>query len=403
MIIELLIAVFLGCLGGIITGLTPGVHINLVSLLLLNFSGYLLGFTEPITLAAFIIAMGITHTFLDAVPSIYLGAPDADEALTALPGHRMLMEGRGYEAVKLTVIGAFCCLLLTVILSPILIPFLPAMSEYITPYIGWILLIVVIYMLTKENNVNKLMWNCFIFFSSGVLGILVLNYPNIQQPLLPLLSGLFGISGLLLSLSTNTKIPAQRITEDIVIPNKVKAKTFIAATFSGMLTGFFPGLGAAQAAIIATQIVGDIGNHAFMILTGGIGTVNFLFSLVTFYAIDKARNGVVIVVQELMGKITMNQFIALMGVVILAGAFSAWLALFCAKTFSSLIVKVNYRKLCIGVISFVSLLVLYFSGPIGLFILFISTSLGLIAPLANVNRSHAMGCLLLPVIMFFLL
>jgi len=403
MILQLLLAVFLGCLGGIITGLTPGVHINLVSLLLLNFSAYLLGFTEPITLAAFIIAMGITHTFLDAVPSVYLGAPDADEALTALPGHRMLLEGRGYEAVKLTVIGAFSCLLLTVILSPFLIPILPAISEYITPYIGWILLIVVIYMLTKENNLNKLMWNSFIFFSSGALGILVLNYPNIQQPLLPLLSGLFGISVLLLSLSTNTKIPKQRITEEIQIPNKIKAKTFAAATFSGMLTGFFPGLGAAQAAIVATQIVGDIGNHAFMILTGGIGTVNFLFSLVTFYAIDKARNGVVIVVQELMGKITMNQFIALIAVVILAGAFSAWLALFCAKTFSSLIVKVNYRKLCIGVISFVSLLVLYFSGPIGLFILFISTSLGLIAPLANVNRSHAMGCLLLPVIMFFLL
>jgi putative membrane protein len=403
MILHMLIAMVLGCLGGIVTGLTPGVHINLVSLILLDASAYLLGFTEPISLAAFIISMGITHTFLDAVPSIFLGAPDDAKALAVLPGHRMLLEGRGYEAVKLTVIGAFCCLVLTVILSPLLIPILPAVSEFLTPYIGWILLVAVVYMILREQKLHKILWNLFIFFASGALGILVFSFPNLDQPLLPLLSGLFGISGLLLSLSTNTKIPEQRITEEIKLPKLVQAKAFGAATFSGMLTGFFPGLGAAQAAVIATQIVGDIGAHAFMVLVGGIGTVNFLFSFVTFYAINKARNGVIIVVQELMNTITLPQFYMLIGIILMSGAISVVLALQCAKIFSSLIVKVNYKKLCYSVIAFVACLVFYFSGWIGLFILAVSTSLGMIAPLANVNRNHAMGCLLLPVIMFFLL
>jgi len=43
------------------------------------------------------------------------------------------------------------------------------------------------------------------------------------------------------------------------------------------------------------------------------------------------------------------------------------------------------------------------TGPIGVLILLTSTAVGVIAPLAGTNRSHAMGCLILPVILYFLL
>lgn len=403
MLLNLFIAIIAGCTAGIITGLIPGIHINLVSLILLNISGYLLGFTTPITLAAFIISMAITHTFLDSIPSIFLGAPDAAMALGVLPGHRMLLEGKAYEAVKLTVIGSLCCLILTMLVIPILIPFLPILSDYLTPHIGMILLGVVLFMIFKEKKPKKVLWNCFIFLISGVLGILVLNYPNLKQPLFPLLSGLFGTSALILSLSNNTKIPKQKITHDINIPHNEKIKAFTAATFSGILTGFFPGLGAAQAAIIAMQIVGEISVHAFMILIGGINTVNFLFSIATLYALEKARNGAVIVVKELVPQITLSQVAILLGVALIAAAIATFLALNFAKVFSKVIPKINYRKMCYTIITLISLLVLYFSGWIGLFVLILATFVGMIAPLANVNRSHAMGCLLLPVIMFFLL
>ena len=98
---QILLAVLIGCGFGIITGLIPGIHVNLVSMMLISMSGYLLGFTQPIVLGVFIIALAVTHTFLDSIPSIFLGAPDADMALNVLPGHKMLLEGKGYEAVKL--------------------------------------------------------------------------------------------------------------------------------------------------------------------------------------------------------------------------------------------------------------------------------------------------------------
>ena len=42
-----------------------------------------------------------------------------------------------------------------------------------------------------------------------------------------------------------------------------------------------------------------------------------------------------------------------------------------------------------------------FTGPLGLFVLFVATSIGLIAPLSGVKRSHCMGVLMLNVILFY--
>ena len=275
MFYDVIIAILIGCVFGCITGLIPGIHVNLISMLLISMSGYLLGITDPISLSVFIIAMSITHTFLDSIPSVFLGAPDPDMALGVLPGHRMLLEGKGYEAVKLTVIGSLLALIATLFLIPFMIPFVPKIYSFVQPYMGYILIFVVVYMILKEKEMNKIFWGSFVFIISGILGIMVLGWENLNQPLFPLLSGLFGISALVTSLSANTEIPKQHITESVEVSFSAKVKAILAAVFSGSLTGIMPGLGAAQAAIIAMQLVGNIGNYAFMILIGGINTVNF--------------------------------------------------------------------------------------------------------------------------------
>ena len=53
MLVELLLAVVLGCLMGIITGITPGLHINLVALMLLSVSAYLLDYVNVVVVSAF--------------------------------------------------------------------------------------------------------------------------------------------------------------------------------------------------------------------------------------------------------------------------------------------------------------------------------------------------------------
>ena len=110
MIIELILALVAGCFFGIITGITPGLHINLVAAILFSLSAFLLQYTNVIVLGCFIIAMSITHTFSDFISATYLGAPSDETALAVMPAHRLLFKGMGHEAVKLATLGSSCCL-----------------------------------------------------------------------------------------------------------------------------------------------------------------------------------------------------------------------------------------------------------------------------------------------------
>ncbi len=403
MFFSILVAIFLGCFAGIITGLIPGIHINLVSLLLVSVSGYFIG-VHPILLGVFIIAMAVTHTFLDVIPSVFLGAPDADMALAVLPGHKLLMEGRGFEAVKLATIGSLLCLIGTIAIIPLLIGLVPKIYSFIQPYIGWILLFVVVFMILKEKVWKGWAWGSYVFLITGILGIIVLvGLPNLKQPLFPMLSGLFGVSLLLISLFNNVKIPKQRISEEIELSKGNLAKVIGAGTFSGSLTALFPGLGAAQAAIIGSQIVGKVGEYSFIVMIGGINTVNFVFSLVTLYALQKARNGAVVAVLDILKSIDLTGLIVFLAAALIAGGIATYLAMGLTRGFSKYITKINYQMLCWTVIALIFGLVFYFSSWLGLLVLVVSTFIGMIPSFVGVKKSLAMGCLMLPVILFFLL
>jgi putative membrane protein len=355
------------------------------------------------SLGVFIISMAIAHTFLNVLPAIFLGAPDADTALGVLPGHRLLLKGMGYEAVKLTVLGSLLSLILAILLIPLLIIIVPKIYQNLQPYIGFILLAVVIYMILMEKGLDKKFWAFVVFIMAGILGILVLTMPNLRQPLFPLLSGLFGLSMLIVSLMKKVEIPKQRITDTIKIPKLENLRALIAGTFSGSFVSFFPGLGAAQAAILGSQIMGRLGTYSFLILIGGIDTVNMAVSLVSLYAIDKARNGAVLAIREILTTIDLNTLILFVAAILFVGGIATFLTLYLTKFFIKLIEKVNYSMIAFFVISFITILVFYFSSWLGLLILFVSTGIGIVPNIVNVKRSHSMGCLMLPVILFFVL
>ena len=400
MFLETLLIIMCGIIAGIFTGLIPGIHINLISVLLLSFSPLLLQYTNIVSLCCFIIAMSVTHSFLDSIPSIFLGAPDSDMALGVLPGHRYLLKGLGLTAVKLTVIGSFGALLLSILFFPLLVPLVKFGYPLIENYIGYILIAVVVFMIMRDR---KRVWAFFVFLIAGVLGLIVLNMPNFEDPLFPLFSGLFGISTLAISLSENESIPSQVKHQYVRVKTSKVFKALFSGGFSGFITAVMPGLGASTAAVISMQITKNLKEDGFMILMGSINTFNFILSMVTLYVLDKARNGSIIVIQELVDAITINHIIIFLCAVLIAGSLSVFLALGLSKIFSKIMSIVNYRKMVLSVIFLITGLVLVLTGPLGLLILIISTAIGIIPPTVNISRTHAMGCLLLPVILYFIL
>jgi len=399
MFIEILVAILCGITAGIITGLTPGIHINLVSLLVLSSAMFLSNYFSLIALACFIIAMSVTHTFLDSIPSIYLGAPDSDQVLGVLPGHRYLLAGHGYTALKLTVIGSLGALILSIILFPLFIQIVKYGYELISSYIGYILLAVVIFMILRDS---KKLWALLVFSMSGVLGLIVMNIPNFENPLFPMLSGLFGISTLLISINSNESMPEQKAEEELKLSKKITTKALILGQLSGFLTAVLPGVGAATAAVLSLQITRNLGDKGFMILTGSINTVNFILSMTTLYVLNKARNGSIIVVQKLVENITLTHIVIFLCATMIAGGAAVFLALKIGKVFSKIISKVNYRKLIISIILLVTILVFILTGWLGLLVLIVSTAIGLIPAIVKTTRTQSMGCIMLPVMLYFL-
>ena len=92
MIIEVFISIIIGTLLGVITGLIPGIHINLIAVLALTSFPILSNYFSTISIIIVLISMAVAHTFLDFIPSVYLGAPNPDTALSILPAHRLLLE-----------------------------------------------------------------------------------------------------------------------------------------------------------------------------------------------------------------------------------------------------------------------------------------------------------------------
>lgn len=399
MIIEILISIFLGILVGTISGLAPGIHINLVNTVMISILPTLLLYSNPLALCIFIISMSITHTFLDTIPSIYLGAPEDEKALGILQGHKMLLNGQGYAAVYYTIYGALLGLILSIMFAPLMIILFKYSYPYVQPYVGYILLIVVIIMILKDE---LKLWALFIFLISGTLGVIVFSMPNLNEPLFPLLSGLFGVSTLILSLSDKITLKKQIIETPKI--NKIDAtKSVLSSTFAGTLISFLPGMGPSQGAVISQTFTRkNEDKNNFLMVIGGIGTVSMLVSFVTLFALEKARNGSVIAISKITS-VDSNIFLIFLVISLIVGITCFFWTLIIAKRFSNIITKINYQKMIIIVITVITLMCLLLSGIIGLLILITSTAIGLIAPLKGVQRSHAMGCLILPVIFYFLL
>jgi len=408
MLINLILALLLGILAGTLTGLIPGIHINLVAIILLTFSASLLTLTSPITLVIFITSMAITHTFMDFIPSIFLGAPDEDSFLSVLPGHKLLLKGQGYYAIVFTLYGSLAALLIILIFTPFFIYLLPRIYPFIQK-IMWIILITVsVYLITSESN--KKLWALIIFLLAGFIGIASLNL-NIKEPLLPLLTGLFGASNLFISIKQKTKIPEQKISplKNIRLSKKSIGKTSLAAILAAPFTAFLPGLGSSQAALMGRQFLNIKDQREFLFLLGAINTIVMGLSFIAFYSIQRTRTGAAVAISQLLPELSLYNLSLILSTVIISGILAFILTIYISKFTSKLIPKIKYSKLSFIVLIILFLIVIGFSDFtfigrfIALLIFITSTALGIFTISLGIKRMHLMGCLLIPTILFYLL
>jgi putative membrane protein len=392
MLIEILASILIGVLAGTFTGLFPGIHINTVGAVLVGLSVTAFSLINPIYLIVFIASMAITHTFVDFIPSIFLGCPDTDTQLSVLPGHEMLKEGKGYEAVMLTAKGGIWAVFIFAILSFPLSFLISGIYDKIHSVMIWILLATSFLLIYTEK---KKFTALFVFLLSGLLGLCVLNV-NAKEPLLPLLTGLFGSSMLIISIKNKIQIPGQEITE----PKIRILKPLIGAIAASPLCGFLPGLGSGQAAVLGNTI-SKTDRKGFLFLVGATNILVMGLSFVSLYAISKTRTGAAAAIQQIIGTLSWKVLIILLLSVLLSGIISFFLTRILTKFFSQKVNRINYSLLSIITLVFLVILVFVFCGFLGILILVASTLTGIYCNTLKIKKTHMMGCLLIPTILYY--
>lgn len=424
----LLASVLIGYVLGIISGLTPGVHTNNFALLLVALSPFFasFGFT-PFCIAIIILSNSIAHTFLDIIPSIFLGAPEADTALAVLPGHQLLLEGRGIEAIRLSAFGSAAAVLCSLVLLLPLKLFFELVYGGIQAHIGWILLLIVLILILSEQGEKipgmgrMAAWRykgmaAIVFLLAGSLGVIALERQHLLSPLIelgepsilfPLFTGLFGASQLLISLMSETSIPEQQRTR-FSLPSRNIFRGVLTGSVAGSVVAFLPGVSSAVATVLARLAVKEddpeISNNEFIVSISGVNTSNAIFALIALFTIHRGRSGAMVAVSNVLDSIVWDdRVVVLMLLVIMAVSLLAYFTtILIGDRAADVLVKLNYARLCKTILVGLTVMVLLLTGWFGIIIFITSTIIGMIPPYAKVRRSHNMGVLLLPLLLHFL-
>jgi len=396
--IEILLGTLIGVMLGTLSGIIPGVHANTLAGVLLSLQVALLSFFGPLVLAGALFAALITHTFVDSIPSTFLGIPDADTSLAVLPAHALCVEGNGEEAVRIAALGSACAMVIAVPLSVICFFLLPALQPYFDWWIGILLIATMGYMIVTSECPG---WALALCCVSGILGIFSLRYAFLSWHtlagssaiLMPLLTGLFGIS-VLLNASQGT-LPEQHF-RGIRMEDRTIMKYSALGTVAGVAVGWLPGLSTASANSVLASFIGyEKNRRTYILATSAANTSNAFIGLAALFALSRMRNGVMVALSELPLP-TMSE-LTVIGVLAACAAYGITVVL---SRFASRFNGIDVRLLNHAVIAFIIILCSILTGPFGVVVLILATALGLVPHLVNVPRVFCMGAIIVPVILY---
>ena len=412
--IELVIACFIGILIGTTTGMIPGIHVNTAGAILFASSNFLLTKVSPEFLCVLMVSMSIAHALIEFVPSMLLGVPQEGTATSILPGHRMVLQGRSKEVIRIVSVGGFGAIIVTILMLPIFSILLPFLHDVSKPFTWAILLVASIYLTySLTSNFRDFLWSSLLFVISGILGWIIFQSPiSSGVTLMCVFSGLFGISTILFSLNDSSTIPHQNPFYELNIDYN-KFKSIFAGGITGAILGFLPGFGPAQGTVIAQAVSGtndcdDDDTVNFLLATSGLNISDCLFSLIAIYIIGNPRSGIAVYMSYLISEMSINHLLIFIFASLLAVSVSLALSLRLGDSFSRLMGGVDYKKMSLGVIILqiviLYIFIFYYKAP-PLYMtlaLITSTAMGMLPHYIGVGKSHLMGVLIIPAIVIYM-
>ena len=395
-------AAALAFLGGGVTlgtasGLVPGLHANNFALLLAGLAPSIPA--DPLLVGVAMLGAGVVHSFLDIVPALALGVPDAATAVAALPGHRLVIAGRGREAIRLSAVGSGLAVALAV---PLAVPVTWVMMRgypTVRAHLPLLLSVVVAFLVVTESSKRAAVGGFVAFLASAALGLATLDVDpaaplDAGGVLAPLFAGLFGAPVLVDALG-GEGVPPQADAR-ITMGRRDLGVSAGAGSLAGAVVGYVPGVSAAIAAVAAMPAVPrSESDRGFVVATSGANTANTIFALFALVALGTPRTGVTVAIDRA------GVPFALPILLVAAGAAAACgfaLALLVGDAYLRVVGDADYTRLSIGVLCLLVGVSFLFAGPVGVGVFVVAGALGLVPPRLGARRVHLMGVLIGPLI-----
>jgi len=364
---------------GIFLGLVPGMHIN-------NFLPFLifLSFTNN-QLFFFVIAASMAYVFSSFFPTILLGVPNEDTALNILPGHRLVLEGNAYSAVIVSLIGGLLVILFSVPFLLFFLNALPLLYPTVQKIVPYMLIIILLFMFLPDKKQSII-----VLVLSSILGFLTFSF----NLLLPLLSGFFGLSTILISILNDSSVSPQVMRFDSRLSLANLSVISFTSCFLSSIFGFIPA--------VSSSIVGTIASHVrkfdseeFLVLLSGTNVTYMIYSFFALLLINKTRSGSAVFLSQIFEK---ESIFFVLGIILLSSALAFLICLFLAKPLVRLYKRLDYRKLSLLSVFLIIAVNFVLAGFFGLLILLASTSIGLLSNSLGVKRINCMAALIVPTI-----
>lgn len=357
-----------GMAKGLLSGAVPGMHIN-------NIVGTI---NDP----AGIVASYASFMIFSFVPPIYLYSMNIDIGVAMFPSQRMALQGRSREALLLSTSGALLSFMITALLLATHIVD-PIFNLFSNEYIALAIILFIIAALFIKQK--RLFYAIFIFLLTGLLGIASMKT---QNALMPMLSGFFGLPALL-----------QKGSE-IELPESTSSRgrtalPFLLASFSGFVAASTKAV--TPGAISILLYIWLRSDEERMLGMGALVGSNAIATIGNFYVTGALRSGPAAQLARIESFLPLSKALFFF-------LLSAVLSFILLLLFSRYLVKV-YRAINNWKVIFIVLLlvlVFLFSGAGGIFLFFVSSTIGILTIKLRVRRINCMGCIMVPALTGFL-
>lgn len=358
-----------GMVAGIICGLIPGLHSNMVAALVEN-NGY------------FIVAMFAAQLLFSFIPAIFFSVPDETTVLSVLPGQRMAARGEGLKALKIVASSALITLLISILSYRYVLSVYPIVFDTILPYIPYIILFVVIVLIAKSKNP---IFYAILFLASGVLGRETLRL-GLSDPFLPLFSSMFALPVLLFY--KKGKVVEQK-------DEGPKIDDVVAPAFIGFLLGIFAVIlpGVSSPTQVATFASIGMSKYAYLAVLPSIAVSNGFYSFISMASVRKARAGAVVYASksvDIAGNID-----SVLLYFSISMAFAS-LVLYFGRKWVVKLARADLKPFAVALAVYLVAISVFIDGPAGMLVVAPGFALGMMANFTRTEKTSLMGAVIFP-------